>query len=145
MAHIDAKYLDELVERFRGYKSPTESQQLIILLGKKDNRSDDDNHRLAVLIENEEQAVQLADADISTQRKLVWANAMEAASKEDKEINALMSELRYKVYDRGYVSARDKDIVKADYEALTTEVNEVTSDNKSSLSNEFLNKPGNSI
>ncbi len=156
MANIDNDYLDDLVKRFRDYKSPTDSQRLIIMLNDKDDRSDEDNHKLALLIKVEEKADELAAAvadakplidaekeiqfEADIRRKIIWANAMETASKEDKEINALMSELRRKVYDRGYVS--DRDAVKADYEALATNA---TSDKLSRLSNEFLNKPGNSI
>ena len=62
MATIDTEYLNDLVKRFEGYKSPTDTQQLIILLGNKDNRSDDDNRKLSVLVKAEKKADQLAKA-----------------------------------------------------------------------------------
>ena len=36
------EYLDNLVKRFRGFKSPNDTQKLIVLLGEKDNRNDED-------------------------------------------------------------------------------------------------------
>ena len=62
MASIDTAYLDDLVKRFKGYKSPTDTQQLIILLGNKDNRNDEDNRKLSVLLKSREKADQLAKA-----------------------------------------------------------------------------------
>ena len=53
MAAINEDYLDDLVKRFKGFKSPNETQELIILLGEKDNRSDDDNRKLWVLLNAE--------------------------------------------------------------------------------------------
>ena len=50
MANINTDYLDDLVKRFKGFKSPNDTQQLIIILGEKDNRSEDDNRKLAVLM-----------------------------------------------------------------------------------------------
>ena len=35
MAAIDTAYLDDLIKRFRGYKSITDTQSLIILLGEQ--------------------------------------------------------------------------------------------------------------
>ena len=53
MAAIDNEYLDKLVKRFKGFKSPTDTQKLIVLLGEKDNRSDDDNRKLSVFLNAE--------------------------------------------------------------------------------------------
>lgn len=159
MTSMDKKYLDNLIEGFKDDDSPTDSQRLIIILSEKDNRSDDDNRKLALLIEVEQKADELADAIANaqplidaekesqreahdTKRKMIWVNAMEAASKQDQEINALMGELRRKVYDRGYVSDEDKEAIKADYEAMVTEA---ISSKQTRLAREFLNKPGNSI
>ena len=50
MANINSDYLDDLVKRFKGFKSPNDTQQLIVILGEKDNRSDADNRKLAVLM-----------------------------------------------------------------------------------------------
>ena len=49
MATVDDEYLENLVKRFKAFKSPNDTQKLIILLGEKDNRSDDDNRKLSVL------------------------------------------------------------------------------------------------
>lgn len=164
MEHLDNNYLDDnyindLVKRLKSDGSPTDSQRLIIILSEKDNRSDDDNHKLALLINIEQKADELAQAvtdaqslingekesqpeDEDTRRKIIWADAMETASKQDQEINALMGELRRKVYDRGYVSDKDKEAIKADYEAMVTKA---ISSKQSKLAKEFLSKPGNSI
>ena len=56
MATINTDYLDDLVKRFKGFKSPNDTQQLIIILGEKDNRSEDDNRKLAVLMKAERKA-----------------------------------------------------------------------------------------
>lgn len=156
---IDVKYLDNWVERIRNYESPTDSQQLIIILSAKKNRSDDDNRNLDLLLKVEEKADELAqaiadakpliDAEKQIQREandakrqLIWMTAIETASKKDQEVNALLSELRRKVYDKGYITASDKDYVKADYDTL---VAKVINDKQANISKEFLNKPGNSI
>lgn len=159
MTRIDNDYLDDLVKRFNDSDSPTDSQRLIVLLSEKANRSDDDNRKLALLIEVEQKADELADAIANAQplidaekesqreaddakRKAIWINAMETASKQDREINDLLGELIRKVYDRGYVSNEDKEVIKADYEAVVTKA---ISSKQARLTTEFLNKPGNSI
>ena len=53
MAAIDTAYLDDLIKRFRGYKSITDTQSLIILLGEQANRDKEDNRKLAVLLKAE--------------------------------------------------------------------------------------------
>ena len=53
-----------------------------------------------------------------------------------------MGELKRKIYDRGYVSEDDKEVVKTDYEAMVTEA---IINKQSRLAKEFLSKPGNSI
>lgn len=131
MARIDTDYLDTLVKRFKGYKSPTDSQQLIILLGEKDNRSDDDNSKLVVLIRAEKKADQLfkarADArrlidaekgkerKAEVRRKIIWASALKKASQDNPRMADVMREL----FNDGYLSESDKDVVKVDLEALT--------------------------
>lgn len=158
MTRTENDYINDLIERLKGEKSPTDSQRLIIILSEKENRSDDDNHKLALLINIEQKADELANAiavaqplidaekesqrEADTKRKIIWINAMEAASKQDAEINTLMGELRRKVYDRGYVSDEDKKVIKPDYETMVTEA---ISNKQSRLSREFLNKPGNAI
>lgn len=158
MTGIDNNYLDDLVKRLKSDKSPTDSQRLIIILSEKDNRSDDDNHKLALLINIEQKADELANAiavaqplidaekesqrEAATKREIIWLKAIEKASQQDQEINALMGELKRKIYDRGYVSDEDKEVVKTDYEVMVTEA---ISSKQSRLAKEFLNKPGNSI
>ena len=158
MTGTDNNYLDDLVKRLKSDKSPTDSQRLIIILSEKDNRSDDDNHKLALLINIEQKAHELANAiavaqplidaekesqrEAATKRETIWLKAIEKASQQDQEINALMGELKRKIYDRGYVSDEDKEVVKTDYEVMVTEA---ISSKQSRLAKEFLNKPGNSI
>ena len=158
MTGTDNNYLDDLVKRLKSDKSPTDSQRLIIILSEKDNRSDDDNHKLSLLINIEQKADELANAivvaqplidaekesqrEAATKREIIWLKAIEKASQQDQEINALMGELKRKIYDRGYVSDEDKEVVKTDYEVMVTEA---ISSKQSRLAKEFLNKPGNSI
>ena len=68
MATVDNDYLDNLVKRFKGFKSPNDTQKLIILLGEKDNRSDDDNRKLSVLLKAERKADQLVKARADARR-----------------------------------------------------------------------------
>ncbi len=158
MTGIDNDYLHDLVERLKSDKSPTDSQRLIIILSEKHNRSDDDNNKLALLINIEKKAAELANAiavaqplidaekesqrEATTKREIIWFKAIEKASQQDQEIKALMGELKRKIYDRGYVSEDDKEVVKTDYEAMVTEA---IINKQSRLAKEFLSKPGNSI
>lgn len=130
MAAIDNEYLDKLVKRFKGFKSPTDTQKLIVLLGEKDNRSDDDNRKLSVLLKAERKADQLvkarADArrlidaeksktkKIETRRKIIWMSAIEKMASEDDKSAHMLQQLRVKAFHEGYVSDRDKDAVKTD-------------------------------
>ena len=131
MATIDNEYLDDLVKRFKGYKSPNDTQRLIIMLGEKDNRSDDDNRKLAVLLKAEKKADQLAKAradarrmvdaekakerKAETRRKVIWGGALKTASKNDPQI----AEVMRKLFNEGYISDRDKDAVRGDYEEIS--------------------------
>ncbi len=158
MTGIDNDYLHDLVERLKSDKSPTDSQRLIIILSEKHNRSDDDDNKLALLINIEKKAAELANAiavaqplidaekesqrEAATKREIIWFKAIEKASQQDQEIKALMGELKRKIYDRGYVSEDDKEVVKTDYEAMVTEA---IINKQSRLAKEFLSKPGNSI
>ena len=158
MTDTDNDYLDDLVKRLKRDKSPSDSQRLIIILSEKDNRSDDDNNKLALLINIEQKAAELAKAiafaqplidaekqsqrEAATKREMVWLKAIEKASQQDQEVKALMGELKRKIYDRGYVSEDDKEVVKTDYEAMVTEA---ISNKQSRLAKEFLSKPGNTI
>ena len=130
MAAIDTAYLDDLIKRFRGYKSITDTQSLIILLGEQANRDKEDNRKLAVLLKAEKKADDLAKAratarrlmdaeksktrKIETRRKLIWESALEAMAKNDDESKKMLQHLRVKAFNEGYVSDRDKDAVKVD-------------------------------
>lgn len=130
MATIDTAYLDDLIKRFRGYKSITDTQSLIILLGEQANRDKEDNRKLAVLLKAEKKADELAKAratarrlmdaeksktrKIETRRKLIWESALEAMAKNDDESKKMLQHLRVKAFNEGYVSDRDKDAVKVD-------------------------------
>ncbi len=130
MATVDDEYLENLVKRFKAFKSPNDTQKLIILLGEKDNRSDDDNRKLWVLLNAEKKADQLAKAradarrlidaeksktkKIETRRKIIWMSAIEKMVSEDDKSAHMLQQLRVKAFDEGYVSDRDKDAVKID-------------------------------
>ena len=130
MAAIDTAYLDDLIKRFRGYKSITDTQSLIILLGEQANRDKEDNRKLAVLLKAEKKADELAKAratarrlmdaeksktrKIETRRKLILESALEAMAKNDDESKKMLQHLRVKAFNEGYVSDRDKDAVKVD-------------------------------
>ncbi|WP_350562872.1 hypothetical protein [Psychrobacter sp. CAL346-MNA-CIBAN-0220] len=130
MATIDTNYLDDLIKRFRGYKSITDTQSLIIVLGEQANRDKEDNRKLAVLLKAEKKADELAKAratarrlmdaeksktrKIETRRKIIWMSAIETMANEDAENERMLQQLRVKAFNEGYVSDRDKDAVKAD-------------------------------
>ena len=130
MATINTDYLDDLVKRFKGFKSPNDTQQLIIILGEKDNRSEDDNRKLAVLMKAERKADQLAkaradarrmiDADkakarkAETRRKLIWFSAIEKMTDTNEQANYSLRMLMKEAFDNGFVSDRDKDAVRDD-------------------------------
>ena len=134
MATVDDEYLDNLVQRFKGFKSPNDTQKLIILLGEKDNRSDDDNRKLSVLLKAEKKADQLfkaradarrlIDAEKGRQRKartrrmMILASAVESAVEQDDEVKSLMLRVMRKVDDGNYISDRDKEVVKGKLDAF---------------------------
>lgn len=128
---INTEYLESLVERFEGFSSPTDAQQLIIALGRKQGRSDDDNKTLAVLMRAEKKAEELAAARAKarkmlddakgaerkarTRRQIIWGAALLKAAQDEPH----MAQLASLLFDDGYVAEKDKDAVRADYEALT--------------------------
>ncbi len=130
MATINTDYLDDLVKRFKGFKSPNDTQQLIIILGEKDNRSEDDNRKLVVLMKAERKADQLAkaradarrmiDADkakarkAEIRRKLIWFSAIEKMTDTNEQANYSLRMLMKEAFDNGFVSDRDKDAVRDD-------------------------------
>ncbi|MGP9756231.1 MULTISPECIES: hypothetical protein [unclassified Psychrobacter] len=124
------EYLDNLVKRFRGFKSPNDTQKLIVLLGEKDNRNDEDDRKLSILLKAEKKADQLVkaranarkliDAEKSkaskaeVRRKIIWMSAIEKMASEDDKSAHMLQQLRVKAFHEGYVSDRDKDAVKTD-------------------------------
>ena len=130
MTTIDTTYLDDLVKRFKGFKSPNDTQQLIVILGEKDNRSDADNRKLAVLMKAERKADQLAKAradarrlvdaekvkarKAETRRKLIWFSAIEKMTDTNEQANYSLRMLMKEAFDNGFVSDRDKDAVRDD-------------------------------
>ena len=130
MAAVDEKYLDDLVKRFKGFKSPNDMQKLIVLLGEKDNRNDEDNRKLSVLLKAEKKSDQLVkaradarrliDADKSkarkaeARRKIIWQSAFEAMAEDSMAAKRNLDQLKADAYNKGYISDRDKDAVKND-------------------------------
>ena len=134
MNDADIVYLNELVTRFNNFKSPNETQLLIIELGENLERSEDDDKKLKILIKAERAADRLLKARTATQKimtaekkaardlelrkKIIWGAALKTASRDNPEIADLMR----KLYDEGFIAKKDKDVVKADYDALTTSI-----------------------
>lgn len=126
MANIDTDYLNSLVTRFKAYKRPNDTQKLIIALGSKSERSDDDDKKLTVLLRAEKKSDELMKARAATQRimnaektaarkletrkKVIWGSALKTASKDSSQIAQLMQ----KLFNEGYVSKSDQDIVRDD-------------------------------
>ncbi|MGP9507055.1 hypothetical protein [Psychrobacter sp. PG1] len=124
------EYINNLVKRFRGFKSPNDTQKLIVLLGEKDNRNDEDDRKLSILLKAEKKADQLVkaranarkliDAEKSkaskaeVRRKIIWMSAIEKMASEDDKSAHMLQQLRVKAFHEGYVSDRDKDAVKTD-------------------------------
>lgn len=132
MANIDTDYLNSLVTRFKAYKKPNDTQKLIIALGELQERSDDDDKKLSVLLRAEKKADELVKARAATQRimnaekaaarkletrkKVIWGAALKTAAKNDAQIAQMMR----KLYNEGYVAEKDEDAIRDDLEALTT-------------------------
>src|SRR5699024_1180106 len=105
------------------YKRPNDTQRLIIALGELQERSDDDNKKLSILIRAEKKADELAKAraatsrimnaektaarKLETRKKVIWGAALKTAAKNDAQIAQMMR----KLYNEGYVSDKDKDAV----------------------------------
>lgn len=131
MAKVDTVYLNALVTRFKGFKSPNDTQKLIIALGSKQERNIDDDKKLAVLLKAEKTSDELvlaraatkrlldaektADRKAETRKKVVWGAALKKASENDPE----MAQVMRKLYNDGYVSDRDKEAVRVDFEAIS--------------------------
>lgn len=126
MAKIDTDYLNSLVTRFKAYKKPNDTQKLIIALGELQERSDDDDKKLAVLLRAEKKADELMKARAATQRimnaektaarkldnrkKIIWGAALQKASTKSPEFAQLMQQL----IKQGFISDRDLKVVRDD-------------------------------
>lgn len=137
MINIDTEYLNLLVTRFKAYKSPNDTQRLIIALSEKLERSDDDNKKLSILLKAERAADKLLKARTATQKimtaektaarklevrkKVVWGAALKTASKDHSDIAQMMS----KLVKEGYVSDSDLKVVKDDLTHFNDSDNEL--------------------
>nr|WP_181717539.1 hypothetical protein [Psychrobacter sp.]QJS05707.1 mobilization protein MobC [Psychrobacter sp.] len=126
----DIEYLRQLVNRFSGFNSPTDTQKLLIALGNKKDRTAEDDKKVSILLKAEKKAEELHTArqkardlvgaekqaarKLETRKKVIWGSALKTASISNPKIAQLMR----KLYDEGYVSDKDKDAVKGDYEAI---------------------------
>lgn len=135
MTNIDTVYLEQLVTRFKGFKTPNDTQKLIIALGRKLERSDEDDKNLNTLLKAEKAADKLAKARAATnkiinaektaarkldvRKKIIWGAALQTAATNSPEIAQVMSRL----FNEGFIAEKDKDAVRADYDALTTSSN----------------------
>lgn len=128
----DVDYLNELVSRYKEYKSPTDTQKLIVALGSKSDKTDDDNKKLMILMRAEKKAEELHKArqktrdllqaekkaarKLETRKKVIWGSALKTASVNDAQIAQVMRRL----WNEGFVSEADKNVVRADFDALIT-------------------------
>jgi hypothetical protein len=126
MANIDTDYLNLLITRFKSYKKPTDTQKLIVALGSKLERSNDDDKKLAILLRAEKKSDELikaraatqrlmnaektADRKLQTRKKVIWGAALKTASKDNPNIASLMKVL----VKEGYISESDLKVVKDD-------------------------------
>lgn len=132
MANIDTVHLEQLVTRFKGFKAPNDTQRLIVALGSKSERTDEDNKKLSILLKAEKAAEKLIRARAATnkiinaektaarkldvRKKIIWGAALKTASTNSPEIAQLMSRL----FNEGFIAEKDKDAVRDDYDALAT-------------------------
>lgn len=126
----ETAYLNKLIDRFSNFKSPNETQKLIVALGNKTNRSDDENKKLNVLMKAEKkadelhearqkarqllQAEQTAERKKETRKKIIWGGALKTAA----ENNIQLEEVMQMLYDKGFISDRDRSAVQDDYDNL---------------------------
>lgn len=128
----DIEYLRQLVNRFEGFNSPTDTQKLLIALGNKTDRTAEDDKKISVLLKAERKAEELHTArqkardlvgaekqaarKLETRKKVIWGSALKTASVNDAQIAQVMRRL----WNEGFVSEADKNVVRADFDALVT-------------------------
>lgn len=126
----DTAYLNKLIDRFSNFKSPTDTQKIIVALGNKADRSDDENKKLNVLMKAEKKADELhearqkarqllqaektAERKKETRKKVIWGSALKTAA----ENNIQVAEVMQMLYERGFISKRDQGAVQDDYDNL---------------------------
>lgn len=130
MTEKDIEYLKVLIERYEGYKKPSVAQNLLLWLGKKDDRTSEENKKLSQLLKAEranDRAVK-ARAKVNkilneekenarkaeTRRKIIWLSAMEKMAEDSMAAKRNLDQLKADAYNKGYVSERDKSAVKDD-------------------------------
>lgn len=131
MAVIDYDYLDKLVARFSGYKSPNEAQQLILILAEKEHfRLEDEESTLSFLIRAEKQADKLFEARAKakrlidaekkkarqrdTQKKIIWGAALIKAAQNNAEARQAV----FLLWEAGLIADKDKPLLQDDYDAI---------------------------
>ena len=62
------------------------------------------------------QAEKKAERKIDARKKIIWGSALKTASVNDAQIAQVMRRL----WNEGFVSEADKNVVRADFDALTT-------------------------
>ena len=129
MSTLDENYISELVEKYRAYKSPNDTQKLIVMLGSK-NRTDEEEKKLKILVNAEKKLAQLVKArqaardvlnkdksdkaKIETRKKIIWGSALKSAAQN----NADIAKLAVSLFEEGYISDKDKNAVIDDYNAF---------------------------
>lgn len=129
MSDTYLNHVAELVEKYETYKSPTDTQKLIIILGSKE-RTDDENKKLKILVNAEKKVAQLAKArqaakavidkekadkrKAETRKKILWGSALLTAAKENVQI----AEILVFLHDSGYIAEKDKAAISEEYNEL---------------------------
>lgn len=135
MTGLNLDYLDKLVNRFKGYKSPTDTQKLIMFLAEKPDRTEEDVKKLIVLVRAERAAEKLHTARqatrdllnrekkeirrVETRKKILWGAALLNVQSNNQAITTFMTHL----YENDFFSEKDKLFLKDDYEALKKTLN----------------------
>lgn len=128
----DIEYLEQLVSRFEGFNSPTDTQKLLVVLGNKKDRTEDDDKKVSILLKAERKAEELhaarqkardlvgaekqAARKLETRKKVIWGSALKTASVNNAQIAQIMRQL----WNEGFISEADKNVVRADFDALIT-------------------------
>lgn len=131
MNNSDLEYLDKLVTRFKGYKSPTDTQILLMALGEKINRNAQDDKDLKVLLTAEKKAEELFKARTAARKlmntakdaerkhearvKIVRASILALEAKANKD--PMMAQVMVKLSNSEFASEKDKQLLKDDLEA----------------------------